>query len=655
VSRPKASGLRRAIVSACAAAAALGCVEWREADVRPLRLVDLYDDAALHGRVAFAAEEEPRAQWRDADGQRAGIASGRDWRGLGEIYRESLIARPGESIHLRATLPRRPWLDLALGTLEEGALTFRVAVERPGEADAPIVLQRTLTTPGRWEAAPVDLARWSGEPVTLILSLSGSEPGAVGCFGSPVVRSRDPELGRRPRAVVFILADTLRGDHLDAYGYRRATAPNLTRVAEEGALFLDIIAQGSWTKVSAPSIFTSLYPRSHGVTQFSSRLSDEVVTLAEIFRDAGYATVGYSSVFFTGQFSNLQQGYEEFHEIASLHDRSTGRMSKTARGYVDRLLAWMEAHADVPFFAFLHVMDPHDPFEPRAPYAALWADPRQREKHLRDRERARRFIRNGKRREFGMPSEADLRAARVNPRDYVEHEMDWYDGSIRGMDAELVRIFEGLEGLGLARESLVVFTSDHGEEFHEHGDMFHGHSLYAELLEVPLLFWGPGRVPRGVRVAALAETLDILPTLLELAGVPAPRGIQGRSLVPHLRASPRKPLAKAAFAEKSADPAGRSKRADLESVAVHSARWKLVHNTKRPEGVPEFELFDRVEDPFEKRNLVNQVPDVAAHLERQIEAWRERTAQIRLHPESADAEVLSAEERERLRALGYVQ
>jgi len=584
----------------------------------------------------------------------ATLPSGRAWQGLGEIYQDALLLRTGEGVTLPSRLPPEPRLELSLGTVEPGPVTFRVAVVPSDGSAAQTVLQRTLTTPHRWESASADLGAFAGKSVEIALSASGAEPGIPGFFGNPVIRSGAGVGTERPQVVILILADTLRRDHLDAYGYRRATAPNLARAAEEGALFERPVAQASWTKVSAPSLLTSLYPSSHGVTRFDARLADEAVTLAEVFRDAGYATLGYSSIFFTGRFSNLQQGYEILHEAGSLEGEAED--SKTARTFVDRLLDWLDRHPRTPVFVVLHLFDPHDPFEPRPPYDALWADAAQREAHERKRERARGFIRNPVHRGFAMPAEAELRAAGVDPFAYVEHEMDWYDGSIRGLDAELVRVFERLQNLGLAERSLVAFTSDHGEEFHEHGRMFHGHSLYGELVSVPLFFWGPGRVPAGLRVDALVQSIDVFPTLVELAGIAPPAGIQGRTLSPYFELDPLAPSppVRPAFAEQHGDPVAGLERADVDSVAVVAGRWKLIHNTRAPEGVPEFELYDTAEDRFERRNLAEELPDVVERLRGELDGWRQRTAGVRLPAGRSSSEDLGPEERARLRALGYL-
>ncbi len=584
----------------------------------------------------------------------ASLDSGAGWHGLGEIYHETLLARAGEALRFPVTLPEDPRLEFELGSLEAGALRFVAAVNADGARTT--VLERTLTTSDRWQAATGDLSAWAGRNVELQLSLESELPGSIGLFGNPVVRDLGP-VDDRPQGVIVVLVDTLRRDHLDVYGFERETAPHIARMAREGALFRDAISQGSWTKVSTPSLFTSLYQSSHGVTDFSTRLPSSADTLAEIFRSNGYATIGYSSVPFTGRFNNMHQGYETLHESTSVHDSEAaahgGRSAKTAREFVDRFLPWLESHRDVPFFAMIHVFDPHDPFEPRSPYATLWADTERRAEHLRNIETVLPFIKHPRRRDWKTPTRAEVLAAGLDSERYISVDLDWYDGSIRGMDAEVGRLFERLRALGLADDVVVALVSDHGEEFHDHGDITHGHSLYREVLEVPLVIWGPGRVPAGTDVAATVETLDLMPTLLELAGLESPSTLQGRSLTPWFDSDT------AAAANERVAIAERlplaANEGQSESVAAVSGRWKLIHNTVRIDGRPEFELFDRVADPAEQHNVADAHPERVAALRAEIEAWRERTAALRLEADDDAAEGMDAQELERLRALGYVQ
>src|SRR5687768_6034867 len=399
----------------------------------------------------------------------ASIPSGVSWQGLAQVYRETLVARAPESMEFEIEPPRNAFLDLGLGTVEDGPVTFRIALDGLGGANGEpeTLLERTLTTPHRWEPVSIDLRRFGGRRGRLVLSLDAADDGALGFWGSPVVRTRGAVQAQTngvaapPRGVILVWADTLRRDHLGAYGYERATSPVLDRFAAEGALFKHCVSPATWTKVATPSLFASLYPSSHGVLDFSHRLPASATTLAEVYRAAGYATLSMSSILFTGQFTNLHQGFEEVHEDSSLPDR---RSSKTARVYVDRLLPWLETHREVPFFVFLHVSDPHDPYEPAAPYNAMWSEPHDKEEHERQLKEVRGLIEDPLLRIFGMPSRAELEKAGFDADAYVDYDRGWYDGSILAMDAEIGRLLERLRELGLDRDTLVVFVGDHGEE-----------------------------------------------------------------------------------------------------------------------------------------------------------------------------------------------
>jgi arylsulfatase A-like enzyme len=609
----------------------------------------------------------------------ARIPSGIGWQGLSEIYHETLVARSPESIEVDLDLAQDPWLDLSVGTVEFAPVTFRVSVRPTGDSKSEALLERTITMPHRWESVPIDLSRYQGSKISLLLSLESSEPGTLGFWGSPVVRyrgsrpavaqnARAGDQAKVPQGVILIMADTLRRDHLNFYGYGRETAPFLTRLAEEGALFKDTIAQATWTKVSAPAIMTSLYPTAHGVKEFTDTLPAAANTMAEVFRSAGYATVSYSSVLFTGKFTNLHQGFEELHESTSVTDRES---SKTAREYVDRLTQWLEVHKDVPFFVFLHVFDPHDPYEPYPPYNGIWADLSKKEEHLEHLKKVREVIKDPLMKNFGMPNRQELIQAGLNPDEYVGYDKDWYDGSIRALDSEIARLHERLRMLGLSDKTLLVFTSDHGEEFLEHGKMFHGQSTYAELSQVPLFFHLPGVVPSNVVIEQTVETIDIMPTVLELAGLREPGELMGRSLVPQIAG--RKETSPAtsnragvAHANESLEPRpaitekaptkhiGGPPPRDKGAVAVIWQGWKLIHNFERAEGAPEFELFNRAEDPLDQHNVAEANPEQVRLMHRMIDAWRQRAEAGRL-PESDSSENLSKEELQRLRGLGYIK
>jgi arylsulfatase A-like enzyme len=601
----------------------------------------------------------------------ASIASGVGWHGLGEIYRETVVARSPESIAFSVELPSSPRLDLAIGTLETGPVSFTVALTQGAETTT--LLRRTVTTPDRWERASIDLEPWAGRTIELTLALASEEGHRIGFWGGPVVRNRagspesaPPSAARAalapgrldpPRGVILVLADTLRRDHLEPWGYERQNAPSLERLAGEGALFEDAIAQGTWTKVAATSILTSLYPPTHGLRDLSDRLSAAVTTAAESFRRAGYATFATSSVPFTGKLSNLHQGVEELHEVTSIAGGG-GIVSKTARSFVDRLLPWLDQHRDMPFFVFLHVFDPHSPFEPQAPWNAVWMDPDAMAAHRKDMARVMEEIEFSFFKAQALPTRAEIDRAGVDPVTYVDREKAWYDASIRAMDVELARVVERLEELGLRDDTLLVFVSDHGEEFLEHGRHFHGQNAYGEMINVPLFLSWPGVVPAGIRVSQTVQAIDVLPTILDLARIPAPAEAQGQSLLPLLIGG-EKPedlgwRRRPAFAERLPDgDAAPEFDSQLEAMAVVSDGWKLIRNLTRPEGQPEFELFDHARDPLNLHNVAAEHPDIVEQLSKLLDGWHQAAKAAHIAPEEGTAD-LSPAEIERLRSLGYI-
>jgi arylsulfatase A-like enzyme len=606
---------------------------------------------------------------------RAMVPSGIGWQGLGSIYRESIVSRSPETFSVDASIPASAWLDVNLGTTDSKPITFKVTAGT-GD-DERTVLERTITTPHRWEPVAVDLGPFAGSN-TLRFSLAVEEERRVGFWGTPVIRTRGAALPangtagqalggvERPRRVIYLMCDTLRRDHLGLYGYERETAPNLGRLAEQGTVFLDNISQATWTKASTPSLMTSLYPFSTQVHGVPDRLSPTATTIAEVFREAGYTTVSFASNGFVGRLTNLHQGFEELHESSSLN--SEGYRSKTAREYVDRAIDWIERHPDTPFFMYLHVFDPHHQYEPRAPYASAFNDAAKREEHEKERETSRPFI-HQEMRGRGLPNPEELKKAGLDAGKWVTYERDWYDGSILGMDAEVGRLIERLRQLGIERDTLLVFFSDHGEGFGEHGNMWHGFTGYGEMSGVPMVFYQPGVVPAGLKISETVRNLDLMPTVLDLSGLPIPENVQGQSLVPLMAAARQVQggsqgsvaeiasglgwTPQPAVTEKSDDPRGENPKG-LLSYAIIDGGWKLVHNVKSPDNRAEYELYHHQEDPLDLKNVLDEHADQAETLKAKLAEWHKMVEAGQL-PEGESTEGISEKELERLRSLGYVQ
>ena len=251
-----------------------------------------------------------------------------------------------------------------------------------------------------------------------------------------------------------------------------------------------------------------------------------------------------------------------------------------------------------------------------------------------------------------MPRRVHLDAAEVSADDFVRREKDWYDESILAMDVELARMFERLEEMGLADDVLVVLLSDHGEQFLEHGRHFHGVYTYGEMTNVPLVFHGPRWVPPGTVVSETVQTIDMMPTLLELAGLPLPEGVQGQSLVP-LMTGEGEWNARPAIAERRRSSFDREPDPDeTESHAIVYDGYRLVHHFTRPDGWPEYELFDHVDDPLNLVDIAAEHPEIVADLTEKLELWR-RWAEANALEGVGEGAELSEEELRELSKLGY--
>lgn len=316
--------------------------------------------------------------------------------------------------------------------------------------------------------------------------------------------------------------------------------------------------------------------------------------------------------------------------------------------YVDRLLSWIASHRRTRFFALLHVTDPHGPFRPRPDFENAFAEVGEMDRLDELVREVRPHIRDSVMRVFGAPRIDELEEAGIDPETFVRYEHDGYDGKIRGMDAALETLIEGLEANGLSDKVLVAVVSDHGEEFLEHGGHSHGHTVYGELNRVPMLLWGPAFVPRGVRVDAIVETIDLMPTLLELSGLTVPELAQGQSLTSLFGSDGVERWNRPAITELPAHE-GRS-----IMTALISEGWKLVRIDGDDPESARFELYRYDDDPTDQRDVAEERPEVVARLKDQLERFEQFARTARLDDEAA-AQTMDAEELERLRSLGYVK
>ncbi len=428
--------------------------------------------------------------------------------------------------------------------------------------------------------------------LVLLLLLLG-----VGCNRVAVARHPGPN-------VLLVTLDTLRADHVGAYGADFASTPTLDRLAAEGARVETVVAPTPLTLPSHASILTGRTPPHHGVRHNGvHRLADDVPTLATRLSSAGYATGAVVAAAVLAGRHGLARGFDHYDDHAfSQSASSTGFAERTATEVTDASLAWLE-DAPRPFFLWAHYYDPHGAYRPPEPWATRFAD---------------------------------------RP----------YDGEIAYTDAELGRLIGWLRDRGELDQTLVVVTADHGESLGEHGEHTHAYTVYDAALRVPLILRGPG-VAAGTVVAGIASNLDVAPTVLARIDAPASLGlgdVDGRDLSPRLAATA---IRADGAPSESAEPPPPVYAESLATELDHG--WAPLH-AARSDGhlyirAPRAELYDVVRDPGQLHNLLpsddGATLDVAAELEGVVDTALSRAR-------AAAGVELDARQREQLRSLGYV-
>jgi len=423
--------------------------------------------------------------------------------------------------------------------------------------------------------------------------------------------------------VLLVTVDTLRADHVGAWGYPRGTTPALDAFAASGTVFPSVITPRSQTWPTLASILTSRYPVTHGVRKNGQPLAEGMTTLGEVLRDRGYECAAFLS-------NSGQAGWPGFATTEDARDQDRHLVS-SAKG-------WLRANSGRPFFLWIHLFSPHRPFQPPEPYTERF-DPG-----------------------YSGPIDGsieqmqEITAGRqsIDARG-LEQMIARYDGEIRSFDRLFRELLDTLDELDLAGRTVVAVTGDHGEELYERHRYFsHSASIYDTVLHVPLALRLPGVVPAGGVVPGIVESIDVAPTLLALAGVPVPGTWEGRRLDGAARE--RLPL--------GADHAAMSELED-RIVSLRTADYRYIDNPDSfafpmeggelglafPFAVEE--LYLHADDPGERRNRAADRPDLVRSLRERTEEWMEGhdwEASRRRHENTPVPERV----RESLEAIGYL-
>jgi len=475
-----------------------------------------------------------------------------------------------------------------------------------------------------------------------VFAVSASNSPRTVTFQALRTRGQSPQIN-----VLLITIDTLRADHLSCYGYEGIRTPNIDRLAEEGILFELAISQSPWTLPSVASIVTGLYPTScgagehvwHGTHKLQTPIYAAVPTIAEILRNNGYNTTAFVTNHFVGSRYGFAKGFDEYLNVHESDYRSYLAMhrllSRLARRWdkpaiedsadiiTSKACRWLENGVSEPFFLWVHYLDPHDYWV----YQKIDLAPGY----------------NG-----SLRRELDLARAKsgsymMTPED-IGYLKSLYDGNILYTDRKIGEILETLSQLRLDDRTLIVMTSDHGEEFLDHGFFDHGHTMYDELIHVPLLLRLPGRLAAQRSVETQVRLVDVVPTVLEILDLDPVDNLDGASLLPVIEGKerPHRP----AFSERLLYFEQRK--------AIRDGQYKYVLFAESGRE----ELYDLQRDPDELYNLAQFDQETAEVMQSLLLSHVHRSeeqAQRRVDTEQVALRRPSRVEMQRLKALGYAR
>jgi arylsulfatase A-like enzyme len=445
---------------------------------------------------------------------------------------------------------------------------------------------------------------------------------------------REPLIEDAPN-IVLIVSDALRPDHLSAYGYERDTSPQLSRLADEGILFSRAYAHGNRTYYTMPPLFTSLYHADHGylwTPDMMYPLPEERVTLAEMLQEAGYSTVGLITNAMLKSELQMTQGFDRVDEFNIEHSKlSVYRTLKflgiieghikipEAKRVTDKTLQWLDRLDSNPFFLLVYYMDTHHAYTPPERYEEMFRsstntiDANDLFKVTKD------FLLN--------PEEEPLSG------DEIERLIDLYDACIRYVDEEIGKIIEAVQADHADRETIVIFTADHGDEFLERGLVYHNNLLIEELIRVPLIIWRSQKKYENHEIDCLVRHIDLLPTVADWAGIEPPQGARGVSLVPLID--------------------GIEEEFDLELIAegaestclIHQ-NWKILH----VDSTDSYYLYDLSVDSYGHTDVSQKYPKQLTHLKTRLKEYLDRARESA----AEGRKPMSPEMIKQLKALGYL-
>jgi len=554
---------------------------------------------------------------------------------------------PGARVDFYLRAPAAALLDLGLAPLEgETDRALRVTMARDGEPERTL-----LDGEGSGETAvQVDLGGEARRIVRLSFLadaqhgvrlvrglVRGAPTGAAQPGGGSGSIAADGAHGNRTAArgdgatrpnILLYVIDTLRADHLGCFGYALPTSPHIDALAADGILWTNVVAQASWTTPATASILTGLDPLAHQATRVGLRINPAVQTLAERLAAAGYRTGAFVTNLNVAGHLGFERGFQDFTYLPEELTRPTLHVLSDELNRA--VVPWLEQRDPRPFFLYVHASDPHAPYTPPVELAEQLAHGAALPFPV---------IEDGVRRFRGEP--------KPSARDDLAGLVALYDGEVRFTDESFGQLLAELDRLGLSGGTVVVLAADHGEEFYDHGGFEHGHTLYDELLHVPLVLRLPSHRGGGQRSSRLVRQIDIAPTLLDLAGVGGADSLPGESLVEGgaepvvAPGNPDAPIE--VLSQSSLGP---------ELAAITSDSWKVIEVTSH--GSDDFRVYDRDKDRRETTDLAGAHPVLVGYARQRLTEWRSNRPRPKHGAPVAPAPTIDPATRDKLRALGYL-
>lgn len=441
--------------------------------------------------------------------------------------------------------------------------------------------------------------------------------------------------------VVLIVVDALRPDHLGINRYPRDTSPNIDTIAKNGISFSNAITAIPSSDPSISSILTGMYPHSHGLRlMHRQKLDSNITTLPEILKDHGYKTIGYN-------LDSMEGGIKDhFDDFSLLRWRIENKIMRTMK----KMVSWksqtkpaeeltkiakkqIRKYKDKPFFMYLHYSDLHWPYNPPKPYGEIF-DPDYKGNH----------IFNG---ETSKISRGEMIFNNSLPKEEIHHAIAHYDGSIKFVDTQIEDLRSHLEKLQLKDKTMFIITADHGESLGEHNLHFeHSLCLYEEGIRIPLIIDVP-ELPCK-KITTQVQTIDIMPTILDVLDIPLIDNIDGKSLVPIINGE--KDDRKYLFAENGDLTFKENNRSFYPGIEgkwrmIRSSEWKLIFIPHPKNDI--YELYNLKEDPNEKTNLIHKEKVIAENLKKELFDWMKDEKEEETDPTEKSKKLL--------RKLGYME